>query len=31
MRQDQYVLKGAYSNPINVMKLTSVLNDIDLT
>ena len=31
MRQDQYVLKGAYSNPINVMKLSSVLNQIDLS
>lgn len=31
MRQDQYVLKGAYSNPINMMKLSSVLNQIDLS
>lgn len=31
MRQDQYVLKGAYSTPVNVMKLTSILNEIDLT
>lgn len=31
MRQDQYVLKGNYSAPVNMMKLTSVLNQIDLS
>ena len=31
MRQDQYILKGEYSAPINVMKLTANLNQIDLT
>ena len=31
MRQDQYVLKGAYSAPINMMKMTSILNQIDLS
>ena len=31
MRQDQYVLKGNYSAPVNMMKLTSTLNQIDLS
>lgn len=31
MRQDQYILKGEYSAPVNVMKLTANLNQIDLS